>query len=89
MLVYAHAIVEYITHMQASLKCILIEIEIELEVTMSQESLFTLKHLTLSGGLDRALRAARALTAKLPGDTLSSETSTSSLRKVEEEILFE
>jgi hypothetical protein len=70
---------------QAPIKCtfIVIEIEVvvEIVVIMSKESLFTVKYHTLSGGLDRALRAARAFTAKLPEGTVSSETSKSSLKK--------
>lgn len=73
----------------APIKCIQLKIELEVvvivvvkvEVIMCQESLFTIKYHTLSGGLDRALRAARAFTAKLPVGTVSSETSTSSLKK--------
>lgn len=40
--------------------------------------------LTLSGGLERELNAALALTAKLPGDKASSEISTSSLERYED-----
>jgi hypothetical protein len=66
---------------QATIKCIQLKVEVEVEVIIGQKSLLTVKYHTLSGGLDRALRAARAFTAKLPEGTVSSETSTSSLRK--------
>lgn len=66
---------------QALIKCIQVKVNVDIKFIMSYESLFTTKYRTLSGGLDRALRAARAFMAKLPVGTVSSETSTSSLKK--------